>query len=388
MPINDFVLELPHFTINRSENGNPIRLYAQYSGENTCPRCGSNHLRNKGKFKREVKHISFSLKKSVLIFEAKRFLCKDCGRYFNQRFDGIQPRVRSSEPLKNELIVRHQAGICLQKLADGSQVSSSTLERWCHQFLLRKIKERIPSFCPRVLGIDEDFFGRKQGFATTFCDLKKHRVYNVELGRSKADLWRYLKDLEGRHRVQVVVIDLSSGYRSMVRSYFPKAKIVCDRFHVIRLVNHHFLNYWKEIDPEGRKNRRLLSLMRRSRQKLTEEQMNKLSEYFSRHPSIGMGYKFRNKLMELFNRKSQNKRQCRRLIPLFNEYIKRLLSSPMAALGKTLRSWDEEIVRMWRFTKTNGITEGLHNKMETISRNAYGYRNFENYRLRVRTLCS
>ena len=42
---------------------------------------------------------------------------------------------------------------------------------------------------------------------------------------------------------------------------------------------------------------------------------------------------------------------------------------------------------MWRFTKNNGITEGFHNKMETISRQAYGFRNFENYRCRVKVSC-
>ncbi|MCM2278069.1 MAG: transposase, partial [Oligoflexia bacterium] len=54
---------------------------------------------------------------------------------------------------------------------------------------------------------------------------------------------------------------------------------------------------------------------------------------------------------------------------------------------QTLRSWLEPIVRMWRFTKNNGITEGLHTKMEMISRRAYGFRNFKNYRLRMIALC-
>ena len=58
------------------------------------------------------------------------------------------------------------------------------------------------------------------------------------------------------------------------------------------------------------------------------------------------------------------------------------------ALGETLDSWKEEIACMWRFTRNNGITEGFHNKMETISRVAYGFRNFENYRRRVKVLCS
>ena len=77
-------------------------------------------------------------------------------------------------------------------------------------------------------------------------------------------------------------------------------------------------------------------------------------------------------------------------IPEFLEMIHQLKTSPMASLstlGSTVESWSEEIVRMWRFTKTNSITEGLHNKMEMITRRAYGMRNFENYRLRVRVHC-
>ena len=45
------------------------------------------------------------------------------------------------------------------------------------------------------------------------------------------------------------------------------------------------------------------------------------------------------------------------------------------------------IIRMWRFTKSNGITEGFHRKMKLIQRRAYGYRNFQNYRLRVLIEC-
>ena len=50
--------------------------------------------------------------------------------------------------------------------------------------------------------------------------------------------------------------------------------------------------------------------------------------------------------------------------------------------GKTALS-----LNMWRFTKSNGITEGFHRKMKLIQRRAYGYRNFQNYRLRVLIEC-
>lgn len=52
-------------------------------------------------------------------------------------------------------------------------------------------------------------------------------------------------------------------------------------------------------------------------------------------------------------------------------------------VGRTIRQWFEPIIRMWRFTKSNGITEGFHRKMKLIQRSVYGYRNFQNYRFAV-----
>ncbi len=84
-------------------------------------------------------------------------------------------------------------------------------------------------------------------------------------------------------------------------------------------------------------------------------------------------------------------KRCRRIIPLFLKMIKELKQSPfkrLTTLGKTLYQWRDEVVRMWRFSKSNGITEGFHRKMKLIQRRAYGFRNFENYRLRVKVLCA
>jgi transposase len=60
-------------------------------------------------------------------------------------------------------------------------------------------------------------------------------------GRSEASLESCLNRLEGKDRVKVVCMDLAVGYRSLVKKHFPQARIVADRFHVIRVVNQHFL---------------------------------------------------------------------------------------------------------------------------------------------------
>jgi transposase len=97
-------------------------------------------------------------------------------------------------------------------------------------------------------------------------------------------------------------------------------------------------------------------------------------------------HEFRN----LLNIKHQTVARVKRLIPRLLSYIKKYKSenfAPMQTLAKTLHSWRGEIAAMWRFTKNNGITEGFHRKMKLIQRRAYGFRNFQNYRLRVIAAC-
>jgi hypothetical protein len=62
-------------------------------------------------------------------------------------------------------------------------------------------------------------------------------------------------------------------------------------------------------------------------------------------------------------------------------------AGPLQTLAGTLQDWIEPIACMWRTTRNNGITEGFHRKMKLIQRRAYGFRNFENYRLRVIAQC-
>ena len=85
--------------------------------------------------------------------------------------------------------------------------------------------------------------------------------------------------------------------------------------------------------------------------------------------------------------KTLTARRMKAKLPPYLKLLGQLQNSPLRTLAKTLISWMEPIIAMWRFSKTNGITEGFHNKMEMISRRAYGFRNFENYRLRVLAHC-
>jgi transposase len=327
----------------------------------------------------------------VLRLELEKRRCLDCGRFFRQQVPGVQAFQRASESFQEMIFQQHLDGINRSCLGRRKGIGAATVQRYFLRRLQRRAKQDHAPACPQVLGIDEHFFTRKKGYATTFCDLKNHRIYDVALGRSEAALESYFLRLEGKEQVRIVCMDLAVVYRSIVRKQFPKAVIVADRFHVIRLVNHHFLACWREIDPVGSKNRGLLSLMRRHRHNLKPEQRLRLLTYLAERPALEVIYRFKQRLCYLLLKKHKTRNQCQKLIPRFLRAVVELRQSGLAqlvVLGDTLHSWSEEIARMWRFTRSNGITEGFHNKMETLSRQAYGFRNFENYRLRVKVLCS
>jgi transposase len=326
----------------------------------------------------------------VLWLESNKWRCRECGRSFWQRFPGILPRKRASEAFRRSVFVQHWDGVNRSRLGRREGIGSATVERWFEDLLRREDAERRGASCPRVLGIDEHFFSRQEGYATTLCDLQRHKIYDVVLGRSEAALEGYLAKLPGKQRVRVVCMDLASVYRALVRKHFPNAKIVADRFHVIRLINHHFLACWREIDPMGSKHRGLLSLMRRHRHNLKQEQEAKLEAYCDQFPALREIYRFKQKLCYLLLKKHRTRKQCAELVNRFWKALHQLKDSGLAQLvqlGQTLTSWSVEIATMWRFTRNNGITEGFHTKMEVLQRQAYGFRNFKNYRLRVRVMC-
>lgn len=357
----------------------------------SCPHCKATDLRTKGRFTRMVRHVNMGMRESYLELEGRKYRCNRCGRYFNQRFPGILPYRRYSEAFRKEICYWHREGVSQRSLAQSQELGSATVERWYHQHLELKMAERSSEECPRVLGIDEHFFSRKDGYATTLCDLRHHKIFDVVLGRSELALQSYFTRLAGKERVEVVCMDLSSTYRNIIRKQMPQARIVADRFHVIRLVNHHFLLCWRQLDPVGSKHRALLSLMRRHAHRLSLDQQRNLQDYLSRHPVLESVYAFKQRLCELLLIKHRTRRQCRTLIPKLLDAIKQLRSSGLAALqtlGQTLAYWQQEIVAMWRFSRNNAITEGFHTKMEMISRRAFGFQNFQNYRLRVRALCA
>ncbi len=390
--IHEPIIGLPDFKIISYQGTKSIEIVAEYIGPVACLHCKSGSLRKKDGFNRVLKHHSIGVAKSFLLIRTYKFHCRDCGRYFNQRIPGIGAYQRVTEPLKDEVAMKHHDGSSVMKVSQRLSLGQATVGRYYKRFLQRQFNEHKNASVPKVMGIDEKKFNRKLGYQTTLVNLQRHTVYDIVLGRTESNLGKYLQKLPDRNNCKVIVMDLSETYRNIARQYFSNAMIVADRFHVVRLVNHHFLKTWSQLDEVGRKNRGLMYLMRMHEwSHMKENSRRNLNRYLSENPALKAIYDFKQSLMKLILTRVYGKSLAREQVPQFLDAIRALKMSKfknLETLGNTLDQWKEEIVRMWRFSKTNSITEGLHRRMDEIQNRAYGMHNFNNYRIRVKAYCS
>lgn len=341
---------------------------------------------------RKVKHCFWDKRACILFIKQRRFKCRQCKSRFWEALPGITKYSRRTERFKEQIANSALNGHDNKLTAKNFNIGEATVQRDVNHLTILEVKKKSNLICPLVIGIDEHFFTKKKGYATTIGDLDRKKIFDIRLGRSEKSLASYLLRLKNKERAKIIVMDLSTTYRSIAKKYFPKAQIVTDRFHVIRLLNQRFLEAWKALDPRGKQNRGLLSLFRRKPENLKPGQATRLRAYLKSKPVIETLYDLRNNIHELLSKRGQKDEwQMKQAIKEYSEILTSLNESglkPLRSLAKTFKSWEEEILRMLRFNRSNGLVEGYHNKMERVSRQAYGFRNFNNYRQRVLLKCA
>ncbi|MFO7928558.1 MAG: transposase family protein [Candidatus Humimicrobiaceae bacterium] len=110
MPLSISILNIHGYEITKIHGRKPLIYEARFIGKINCPFCRSDNLRKKDKYTRVLNHETIGLRRTELHLEARKFYCKSCGRYFNQRFPGILKCKRSTEAFRAEVFARHVNG--------------------------------------------------------------------------------------------------------------------------------------------------------------------------------------------------------------------------------------------------------------------------------------
>ena len=173
--------------------------------------------------------------------------------------------------------------------------SRSLVGRIFYEQMETKLRERMQSPWPKVLGLDEHFFKRTRfgvEFTTVFTDVGRRRMFEMALSKNNRSLIEQMAHVPGRENVELVVMDLARGYNSFARTMFPQARIVADKFHVLRLLTPSLLKTRREIHGH-RQELGLRKKLLRSREKLDYYECFDLDRYLRQHPKLAELYHFK-----------------------------------------------------------------------------------------------
>jgi len=251
-----------------------------------------------------------------------------------------------------------------------------------------------------AIGLDETSFVRlstkhQRDYATTVCDVEHHQIIEILPSRNYVDVARFLdrQPASWKERIRFGALDMSATYAAVYSVVLPKAAQVVDAFHAISLANRCLDDIRRRVqrDELGHRGRRDDPLYRARRllligeERLEAEAASRLSsllELGDPNAEVAIAYRIKERLRDFY--RTSDAHQARQLLDeLVGHCLKPAMPPEIQKLGQTLRRWFDKLCNYHLAKVSNGPTEALNNLIKRIKRIGFGFRNFENYRIRA-----
>lgn len=393
--INNF-LSLPEleFTNESSQYKNTLRLHCKKTSKaEVCPKCATLSTTCYDKREVSIKDTPIRDKMVYLRITKRRFFCKSCKKPFTEPIQGIIKGYRSTVRFRKHVLWCATNFADLKRVQDKCRCSSWLVYTAYYQHADLEVR-KLQTPWGKTIGIDEHSFirNKKYGhkeFASVFVDYNRSRIREVVYGRYGADYWadKNLRSIPGRENVKNVICDFSPSMRSFAKSFFPNAMVIADKFHLIRLANHAVNMKRLEImkDPKSyiQKSRKnpLRKLLLKNGKRLHFHEERSLMYIFDRYRDLEAYYRVKEMIHNLYQ--IRGIKRASKALTRITDFIASLKMDGLKSLRRTLMDWREEILNYFKRRVTNGKTEGFNRKAKLIQRAAYGFKKFENYRLKL-----
>jgi len=346
-----------------------------------CPRCGRITEKIHDYREQRIKDISSFGSYTFIHLRKRRYVCPSCNKRFYEEIPFLPRYHRVTSRLIAFIINSFREVVSVKHLARLANVSPTTAAR-----IFDHIKYSNKTL-PRVLSIDE-FRGNADGekFQCILTDPENRKVLDILPNRKSEDLYRYFSQFKDRNNVKYVVIDMSGPYRSLVKTVFPRAQIIADKYHVVRQVAWAFENVRKAEQKKFHEQRR--KYFKRSRKllikrpdKLTPDEVDQVESMLRISERLRQAYVLKNEFYKVMD--SQNSYEAKQRLARWNMLFYGYNLPEFNDCFKAFTNWQKEILNSFDVPYTNGFTEGVNNKIKVIKRNAYGIRNFTRFRNRI-----
>lgn len=387
------LLDLPglivvEYEVEHSGEDEIVHLYCEHrDAVALCPRCRTVSTHSHDSKMRCVRDLDVWGKRSFVHFARRRFDCQTCGRPFIEKLPWLDRQRRQTRRFEQHIYRRCLESNC-KAVAAAEGLHEATVKgifkRWAKRTVRLQGSPQV-----RVLGIDEIALKKRhKQFALVISDLERHCVLAVLPGREKERLEKWFDALsaDARHAIRVVSIDMWNPYRLAVQAKLPHAKLVADRFHVMKQLNDRLSQLRRSVqrhaDQEGHILKGCRWLLVKNYQVLTADEQAHLQDVLAASPEIRTAYLLKEEFRTIFDN-VPTRSQAERFLRAWCWKANHTGDPHLAKFVQTLRNWWQEILNYFDERVTNGFVEGINRAIRVIINRAYGFRNFDNFRLQI-----
>ena len=323
--------------------------------------------------------------KTLIRLRKRRFRCKVCGKIAVAETSLVEKNYQISTIVNQKITQKLIEKVPMTAIAESLSVSTSTVIRKLKEFEVKSDLNHLPEH------MSWDEYSFKKGKMSFIAQ-------DYDNGRTQATIrnhfLRYSRQV--RSRVKVIIMDMFSPYYDIARKLFPNAKIVLDRFHIIqhlsRAMNRVRIQIMNQFDRRSHEYKALKRYW-----KLIQQDSRKLSDKRFYRPTFRSHLTNKEVLEKLFSY-SQELRQHYNLYQLLlfhfqekqTEHFFNLIEETISSVNpifqtvfKTFLKDKDKIMNALELPYSNAKLEATNNLIKVIKRNAFGFRNFDNFKTRI-----
>jgi transposase len=387
------ILDIKGFNVvSVHEQGATIWLELKRPGGFTavCSGCGQASSKIHDRRQVTVRDLALAGRRSYLRVEVARVRCEHCG-VRQERLDFL-----ARNPRYTARFVSQVARLCLiaplGAVAAIAELAWHTVRGIFESVAKAELALDTPPSDLRKIGVDEKSWRHGRRFCTVVTDLQTGRVVWVGEGRSKAALENFFAWLgkRGCARIEACAIDLADFYEAAARKHCPNAKIVYDRYHVVKLLLEALNDVRKHVVREAQDGDRslvtnkkwiLLSHERNLRRSAKAE----LDELLELNRPLAEAHLLKEDFLRLYDFKDENAAG-----EFLRGWVARAFVSDLEPFKRFARQVADRLdgfLNHIRYPLPMGVVEAINSRLSGLIRRARGFRSVSGFIAMAMFLC-
>jgi transposase len=353
-----------------------------------CGACGSREVRPKGRAERRFRSLPIGSRSTIVVFRIPRVACQACGLVRQVEVSFADPR-RSYTKAFERYALELSRYMTILDVAQHLEVSWDVIKDIQKRDLLRRYaKPKLKHL--RQIAIDEIAIAKGHRYVTVVMDLESGAVVFVGDGKGGDALKPFWKRLRSsKAKIKAVAMDMSPAYWEAVSTYLPKATIVFDHFHVIKLFNGKLSDLRRKLHREATdklhkevlKGTRWLLLKNPENLDPRRKERERLEEALRMNQPLATAYYLKEDLRQIWMQADKGAAAL-----VLDDWIRRAEASCIKVLQQfagLLAMHRSGILAYYDCRISTGPLEGTNNKIKTMQRQAYGFRDQEFFKLKI-----